>query len=48
MMIMMMNDNIRNMANMMAEDTGAYELRNPLAGGMRNRGLLRRLFGRKK
>lgn len=37
-----------NMATMLAEDTGAYELRNPLTGGMRKHaGWTRRLFGRK-
>ncbi len=44
MMINMMNC---HMANMLAEDAGAPELRNPLAGGMQAKGLLSRLFGRK-
>lgn len=28
-------NNASNMANLLAEDTGAYELRNPLNNGMR-------------
>ena len=35
---------IRNMANMMAEDTGAYELRNPEINGMRAEGWISRLI----
>ena len=35
MMITMINFKTCSMANMMAEDTGAYELRNPLNSGMR-------------
>ena len=46
-MMMMNNDHIMNIAAMMAEDTGAPELRNPLNSGMRAKGLLDRLFGRK-
>ena len=34
---------IHNMANMMAEDTGAYELRNPANNGMRAEGWISRL-----
>ena len=41
MMINMMNN---NMANMLAEDAGAPELRNPLAGGMQATGWLNRLI----
>lgn len=41
------NEQTMNIAAMLAEDTGAPELRNPLNSGMRARGLLRRLFGRK-
>ena len=45
----MMNVNINmNMAAMLAEDTGAMELRNPRISGMRAEGLLARLFRRKK
>ena len=48
MMITMMNYNINNMANMLAEDTGAYELRNPMNSGMRKHSkFLAWLFGRK-
>ena len=36
-----------NMANMMAEDAGAYELRNPLNSGMRKHSWFRRWFMRK-
>ena len=47
---MMMNNNpemFMNIATLMAEDAGAPELRNPLAGGMQAKGWLSRLFGRK-
>lgn len=37
-----------NMAAWMAEDAGAPELRNPLAGGMRARSFFSRLFGKGK
>ena len=45
MMTMIMNP--AYMANMMAEDTGAMELRNPLTSGMQKRSWLRKLFARK-
>ena len=52
MMIMMnMNtENWKSMAGMMAEDTGAYELRNPVNSGMRHNGhvFFARLFDRKR
>ena len=38
---------IHNIADQLAEDTGTPELRNPLNSGMRAKGLLSRLFGRK-
>ena len=47
---MMMNNNhemFMNIATLMAEDAGAPELRNPLAGSMQAKGWLSRLFGRK-
>ena len=47
---MMMNDNnhmFMNIAAMMAEDTGAPELRNPLNSGMKATTWLHRLFSRK-
>ena len=45
----MMNVNINmNMAAMLAEDTGAMELRNPRISGMKAKSLLNRLFRRKK
>ena len=47
MMTIMNRDQIINIAAVMAEDTGAPELRNPLNSGMRAKGLLSRLFGRK-
>jgi hypothetical protein len=47
MMMMTMNNAFMNISTMLAEDAGAPELRNPLAGGMRAKGLLGRLFGRK-
>lgn len=49
MMINMINSNeqIMNIAALLAEDTGAPELRNPLNSGMRTKGLLSRLFSRK-
>ena len=44
---MLMNQMLfMNMSAMMAEDSGAPELRNPLSTGMRSRSLLSRLFGR--
>ena len=46
-MMMTMNNAFRKISTMLAEDAGAPELRNPLAGGMRAKGLLGRLFGRK-
>ena len=47
MMMMTMNNAFMNISTMLAEDAGAPELRNPLAGGMRAKGLLGKLFGRK-
>lgn len=44
MMINLMNN---HMANMLAEDAGAPELRNPLNSGMQAKSWLSRLFGRK-
>ena len=45
----MMNVNISmNMAAMLAEDTGAMELRNPRISGMKAKSLLDRFFRRKK
>ena len=41
---MMNNMMISNMANMMAEDTGLYELRNPNISGMRAKGWIARLI----
>ena len=41
------NDQIMNIAALLAEDTGAFELRNPLNSGMQAKGLLKRFFGRK-
>ena len=38
---------IQNIANLLAEDTGAPELRNPLNSGMQAKSLLMKLFGRK-
>jgi len=35
-----------NMANMMAEDVGLYELRNPAFSGMRAKGWFSRLISR--
>ena len=43
---MMNNMMIRNMADMMAEDTGLLELRNPQVSGMRAEGWLSRLLSR--
>ena len=50
MMNWMNNNNVlvMNMAARMAEDVGAPELRNPLAGGMRAKGFFSRLFGKRK
>ena len=42
----MTNMMIRNIANMMAEDSGLYELRNPEISGLKANGLLVRLFSR--
>ena len=42
----MTNMMIRNIANMMAEDYGLYELRNPKVSGLRAKGLFARLFSR--
>ena len=41
---MMNNMMINNMANMMAEDTGLFELRNPKISGMRTKGWIARLI----
>ena len=38
---------VNHIAVMLAEDTGAPELRNPLNSGMQAKGWLSRLFGRK-
>ena len=46
-MMMMNNVQFMNIAAVLAEDTGAPELRNPLNSGMRAKGLLSRLFSRK-
>ena len=37
-----------NMANMMAEDAGLYELRNPEISGLRAKGFFARLFSKKR
>ena len=37
--MMMNNMMINNMANMMAEDTGVFELRNPVVSGMHRKGM---------
>ena len=42
------NVQVMNMAARMAEDAGAPELRNPLAGGLRAKGIFSRLFGKRK
>ena len=47
MMMMTVNNAFMNISTVLAEDAGAPELRNPLAGGMRAKGLLGKLFGRK-
>ena len=47
MMNYMSNMPIQNIANLLAEDAGAPELRNPLNSGMRTKSWLSRLFGRK-
>ena len=49
MIKMMMNNDktFMNIAIMLAEDTGAPELRNPLNSGMKAKSWLNRLFGRK-
>ena len=39
---------ILNMANMMAEDAGLYELRNPEISGLRAKGLFARLLSKKR
>ena len=45
---MMYNNNVfMNIATLMAEDTGASELRNPMNSGMTATGWLSRLFSRK-
>ena len=41
---MMNNMMVNNMANVMAEDTGLYELRNPKVSGMRAKGWIARLI----
>ena len=41
---MMNNMMINNMANMMAEDAGLFELRNPKISGMHAKGWLARLI----
>ena len=41
---MMSNMMIHNMADMMAEDTGLFELRNPEISGMHAKGLISRLI----
>ena len=48
-MMTMINNNhmFMNIAAVLAEDTGAPELRNPLSCGMRAESWLSRLFGRK-
>lgn len=43
---MMNNIMIRNMADMMAEDTGLFELRNPRVSGMRAESWFSRLLSR--
>ena len=50
MMNWMNNNNVpvMNMAARMAEDVGAPELRNPLAGGMRAKVFFSQLFGKRK
>ena len=45
--MMMNNYQFMNIATLLAEDTGAPELRNPLNSGMRAKNLLSRLFARK-
>ena len=46
--MMMNNENMfMNIATVLAEDTGAPELRNPLNSGMKAESWLRRLFSRK-
>lgn len=47
-MILHNNVQVMNIAAQMAEDAGAPELRNPLAGGMRSKGIFARLFGKRK
>ena len=44
MMTVMNNHSFMNIATMLAEDTGAPELRNPLNSGMKAESWLRRLF----
>ena len=45
---MMYSNNVfMNIATLMAEDTGASELRNPMNSGMMATGWLSRLFSRK-
>ena len=40
----LMNTNTMNLSNILAEDTGMMELRNPKISGMRKQGWIRRLF----
>ena len=40
----MMNNMINNMANMMAEDAGLFELRNPVISGIHAKGWVSRLI----
>ena len=41
---MMNNMMVNNMANVMAEDAGLFELRNPKVSGMRAKGWIARLI----
>jgi len=45
-MMNLMNTNTMNLSNILAEDTGLMELRNPKISGMRKHGRIRRLFGK--
>lgn len=47
MNLMYNNEQVMNIATRMAEDVGAPELRKPLNSGMRFKGILALLFGRK-
>ena len=40
----MMNQYMSNLSSVLAEDVNAPELRNPMTGGMRKEGWLRRLL----